>query len=91
VSAEVTTATRVIFADNLARGSVLVDECRGLTCFISATRHCGTPHERTVLDLRTRGDDVIGIVVDEDGEQQRLHYGTWATVRIRVSASAVSS
>jgi hypothetical protein len=89
VSGEATTGTRVIFADSLVRGSVLVDDCPKTMCLVRATHHRGTPHERTVLDLRVRGDFVSGVVVDEDGEQQRLSYGTWATVRIRVSPVAV--
>jgi hypothetical protein len=89
----VTTGTRVIYAEHVVAGSVLIDNCHPGACFVRATTHTGKPHERTVLDVRVipATQYVSGILVDEDGEQQPLGYATWAVVRIRLSDVAVPS
>jgi hypothetical protein len=82
--------TRIVFADQLTTGDVLTEPCLATernpgACYIKATRHePGHVHERVVLDIRRDSAVVLGIAVDEDGEQQPLGYGPNATLRIRI-------
>lgn len=81
-----TTDTRVIFADELQAGTVVIQDC-GIGCTALATKHHpGTPHEFTVLRAR-RGDDrvVNAIVLDEDGGQQPWARNPEIAIRIRVA------
>lgn len=88
-----TPATQVVFADTLAKGSVIVEQCEGrsfngtyLLCTTEATTHrSGEAHHLAVSDLRVANGSVNAIVVDEDGEQQPWHVAANRAVRVVAS------
>lgn len=76
---------RIIFADELTMGNVILDACTGVIGCASATTH--EPgvriHERTVLRARTRDGLTSAIVLDEDGNQQPYQTNSINPVAIR--------
>lgn len=79
------TTTRVIFTDQIEAGTIVLRNC-GPGCTAAATNHHqGTPHEYTVLGVRS-GTPVNMIVMDEDGEQHPWSQNPDVAVRVRVTA-----
>jgi hypothetical protein len=79
------TNSRVIFADEIQPGTVILERCSGRMCTRPATNHHeDRPHEFTVLRRRISEGVVNAIVLDEDGEQQPWGMSGNITVRVRL-------
>lgn len=78
-------ATRLVYAEDLIAGTVVIVDRKcthPMGMMLSPTEHRHGTEERTVVEVRTAGDIVSCIVVDEDGEQQPLVEHRLSTVRV---------
>lgn len=74
--------SRVVFAEELVPGSVVLEPCSGTSCSNGTTHQRGSFHELTILRLRGRSF-ITAVTVDEDGNQQGFETGRSRTVRVR--------
>lgn len=78
-------ATRLVYAEDLVAGAVVIvnRKCpHPIGAMMSPDEHNHGSEERTVVEVRTAGEIVSCIVVDEGGEQQPLVEHRLSTVRI---------
>lgn len=84
--------TRLVYAEDLTPGMVVVvpRPCTiadGIVDLLSGERvqHNHGVEERTLLEIRTAGDIVSCIALDEDGEQQSMITHRLSSVRVAVN------
>lgn len=81
-----TRTTRVIFADELSPGQVLLPCSVGVPCKSPGPDHEAESLGVVVLRVRHTDGSVVAIV-DDSGEQRELEYGPNATLRVSVVES----
>lgn len=76
--------TRLVYAEDLRVGQVIAAkrQCSHPIASMLGESHEHGVEERTVLEIRTAGDIVSCITVDEEGEQRPLVEHRLSTVRV---------